>query len=210
MPGSEMDGRLNAVLCALDKIEVGLCILDVKSTVVIKNSEAQRLLKSHRSIAVSDDNKFICSDSQLNLELRRVIQLIGSFGRANADLYDPVIIIRNKNDSKSLLIEVSALSGTAGPYNGEAELVLLMLVDLLRPKPLSIGRAISVYGLTDAEATICQLLIEGNTTSQMAVIRCVSVETVRSQIKSILRKTQCTRRVDLISRVFNLAPSIRL
>lgn len=209
MTGSVIKGRYKAVLCALDKIEVGLCILDIKSTVIIKNTEAERLLKSRRSIAVSDDNKFICSDNLLNLKLRRVIQSIGSRGRTDADRYDPVIVVRKKNDSKSLLIEVSALPATDAPYNGEAELVLLMLVDLLRPKPLSISRAISVYGLTDAEAAICQLLIEGNTTSQMAVIRCVSVETIRSQIKSILRKTQCTRRVDLISRVFNVAPPIK-
>ncbi|CAH0529597.1 helix-turn-helix transcriptional regulator [Vibrio hippocampi] len=54
--------------------------------------------------------------------------------------------------------------------------------------------------LTASELAVFQLLISGCTGSQIAQIRQVSKETVRTQIKSILHKTDCNSQNQLISR----------
>lgn len=54
--------------------------------------------------------------------------------------------------------------------------------------------------LTKSESDVLDLLIKGLTGSEVADIRNVSKETVRTQIKSILHKTQCRNQNQLISR----------
>jgi DNA-binding CsgD family transcriptional regulator len=46
-----------------------------------------------------------------------------------------------------------------------------------------------LYGLTEAEAEVLRLLVEGHGSTEMAEVRGVSVHTVVSQIKSVLSKT---------------------
>ena len=54
--------------------------------------------------------------------------------------------------------------------------------------------------LTKSELVVLELIIKGLTGSEVAQIRNVSKETVRTQIKSILHKTQCKNQNQLISR----------
>ncbi|MEZ9556289.1 helix-turn-helix transcriptional regulator, partial [Vibrio splendidus] len=54
--------------------------------------------------------------------------------------------------------------------------------------------------LTKSELIVLELIIKGLTGSEVAKIRNVSKETVRTQIKSILHKTQCKNQNQLISR----------
>ncbi|PMG99714.1 helix-turn-helix transcriptional regulator [Vibrio lentus] len=54
--------------------------------------------------------------------------------------------------------------------------------------------------LTKSETDVLDLIIRGLTGSEVAQIRSVSKETVRTQIKSILHKTQCKNQNQLISR----------
>ncbi|MCU7926074.1 MAG: helix-turn-helix transcriptional regulator [Candidatus Thiodiazotropha sp. (ex Dulcina madagascariensis)] len=51
------------------------------------------------------------------------------------------------------------------------------------------------YHLTDTETATCRLMVEGCTNRDIADIRDVSPETVKTQIGSILRKTGALNRV---------------
>ena len=55
-----------------------------------------------------------------------------------------------------------------------------------------------VFGLTPTEAMLSSLVGEGLTNNQIADRRCRSVETVNAQIKSLLTKTQCANRTQLV------------
>jgi len=52
--------------------------------------------------------------------------------------------------------------------------------------------------LTHAETRVCELVLQGKTVADIARIRRVSTETVRTQIKSIYAKFHVRRRVELI------------
>ncbi len=54
--------------------------------------------------------------------------------------------------------------------------------------------------LTKSELDVLELIVKGLTGSEVAKIRRVSKETVRTQIKSILNKTECRNQNQLISR----------
>lgn len=64
-----------------------------------------------------------------------------------------------------------------------------------------------LYGLSEAEASLTRHLIEGLSMSEMAERRSVSEHTVRTQFKSIFRKTDTNRQAELVSLILSgLAP----
>lgn len=62
------------------------------------------------------------------------------------------------------------------------------------------------FQLTDAEAALIEPVTAGLTNAEIAALRERSIETVKVQVKSLLAKTQCTNRTQLvqISARFNL------
>ena len=54
------------------------------------------------------------------------------------------------------------------------------------------------YGLTASEADIAVALARGDTLSDIADTRCVSIHTVRAQVKQVLSKTSTRRQSALV------------
>ncbi|WP_270939450.1 helix-turn-helix transcriptional regulator, partial [Falsiroseomonas oryzae] len=74
--------------------------------------------------------------------------------------------------------------------------MLLVTDGARRPAPNAalLGR---MFGLTPAEARLAAALAAGRSAADHAKARGVSVETVRSQLAAIRRKTGCRRQADL-------------
>ena len=60
------------------------------------------------------------------------------------------------------------------------------------------------YGFTNAEAEVAQLLVNGLELRQIAKLRAVTLETVRSQVKCILAKSDCRGREQFIRELLQL------
>jgi DNA-binding CsgD family transcriptional regulator len=72
----------------------------------------------------------------------------------------------------------------------------------------SVFEAAKLYGLTKRESEVLQLLIRGNTNPEIANELCVAESTAGDHIKSLMRKTKSTKRVQLLGKVFNLQHDI--
>jgi len=66
-----------------------------------------------------------------------------------------------------------------------------------RVKP-PVKRLRALFGLTGAEATLAQGLLDGRRLAEIAASRDVSVETVRTQLRSLFKKTGASRQADLM------------
>lgn len=58
--------------------------------------------------------------------------------------------------------------------------------------------------LTTAERQMIKLLLQGYKTTEIAKIRCVENSTVKTQIKSLLRKFGCSRTTEIVEMIRNL------
>ena len=57
----------------------------------------------------------------------------------------------------------------------------------------------SLFDLTASEACVAQGLAKGQSVADIAVLRAVSKETVRSQVRAVLEKTGCHRQVEVVA-----------
>ncbi|WP_195763656.1 helix-turn-helix transcriptional regulator [Duganella guangzhouensis] len=61
-----------------------------------------------------------------------------------------------------------------------------------------IARVAEMFGLSGAEQRLATALADGQTLEQIAEVRCVSHNTVRTQVRSLLAKTGYSRQIDLV------------
>ena len=77
----------------------------------------------------------------------------------------------------------------------------------------STGATANRYHLTKRETEVLELVVRSHTTVQIAEMLCITQATVGDHIKSLMRKTKCSRRSELIARVYKLdheSPQIKL
>jgi DNA-binding CsgD family transcriptional regulator len=74
-------------------------------------------------------------------------------------------------------------------FSGEGDPVLVMLHELSRPTLINPLLLRDLFGLSAAESAVAMALLGGQTSEAVARDRDVSLETVRTQIRMVLRKT---------------------
>lgn len=84
-------------------------------------------------------------------------------------------------------------------------LALLFFTPLNRTKALTAELMRSLFDLTVAESRIAKGLVAGQTLKQIASDGDVSINTVRTQLRSILEKTGCSRQTELVTMLGNVA-----
>ena len=86
----------------------------------------------------------------------------------------------------------------AAPIAGKPELALLRLTGMRHLAPGIRNRLEHLYGLTRAEAEITIQLAQGDGLDAIAASRAVTLETVRTQLRTVYRKTGTHRQGELV------------
>jgi DNA-binding CsgD family transcriptional regulator len=190
--------QFNATLNALNNLGIA-CFLTINSALVIhRNSVAKDLLDDNDGLNIDHAGNLSSTDENLS-------QII------NKSCYDSFQTAHAKNISSEILLSLERPSGKP-PYlfiinpiidaNAEFEIglrcALVFVVDPATTKNLSVDGLIKLGNLTQAEAVICEMLVQGLTTEQIMDRRNVSENTIRKQIKIILGKLNCNSRIDLL------------
>ncbi|MEM7259263.1 MAG: LuxR C-terminal-related transcriptional regulator [Pseudomonadota bacterium] len=196
--------RYRAVLQLLDRFPAGLCLIQKDGRVPVKNREATRLLNAADKIELNKSNQLQINDPALNEQLYDHIQAI--YADKNNLKNDPaqILIADKKDEQNGLLVEVSSLPPEPSPSDN-SHFVLITLIDMDTPQMVSVSRVSALYSLTHAETSVYHLLVNGYSTREIADTRNVQVETVISQVKSILHKTGSRERLDLLRLLISTA-----
>ena len=107
-------------------------------------------------------------------------------------------IVKGLPDEELLLHIRSAIAGRP-MLEAKIQNLLLKEYSRLRSSERSLLFFIStVSQLTGAERELVRLLLNGKKVKEIADIRCVEVVTVKTQVKSLLRKFGCTRTKEIV------------
>jgi DNA-binding CsgD family transcriptional regulator len=200
--------RFHAVLGALDRFHMGVLILGPLGHVMLKNQEAQRILELKDGVGLDTAGKPTATDTNASRLLARAVQRALATADAQDNRAETVLSVQRRSERDAFIIEVSPLRGSELSMEGHISGAIVLLVDPAHHALASTQGIKDIYGLTDAEAEVLRLLVAGHDSEEMAEMRGVSLDTVRTQIKRILAKTDTHGRPALVRLALSVNPPI--
>ena len=192
----DADEQHNIVLSLLDRMPVALLLVDEEARVVETNSLA---------------NELVLSDSGLTINNN----ILSISGKDNAVLYDVIADMakhdanltigksfsgKNKNSEDSLMFFVVPLKR----IGADQKATVAVFVSQRKSLPLKLpGEFTTVYKLSNKERNVTEQLVKGLSIKEISIETFLSEHTVRSHVKSILRKTNTSRQAELVSLVYS-------
>lgn len=188
----------NTMIAAMDMLRIGVCILDAGGRVAASNLEFQRQCDSYDTFRTLPDGTFSLSERADRARFAALLDGAQNHGKFGARPRKEAIAIDADGGFDALCIEVVPLEQSEEIGSQRFGGFALFSQDTSLPVALDIGPLRQVFGLTDTEAALAGLLADGMTNAQLAESRGRSVATVNSQVKTLLSKTQCANRTQLV------------
>ncbi len=194
---AELQVRAESAEAALDRLAVGMIIVDATLRVLMLNREADRIVRAGDGLAIR------CSVLQATVpgESRLLHGLLDGALRAPIDITAaPGGVMRVTRDHirRPYEILVSPLAGTTLPLGLTGRLAAVFVRDPERRATAPAEWLQRLHGLTGAEARVVQSLLAGDSLHTVAERAQVSRETVRSQLKSVFQKTGTASQTELM------------
>lgn len=195
----QMYMRYSQILTVLDRLLLGVIIIDQQGYVVIHNEKAEEILSQvatpsiiNGKIRLSSTHQQKISEQILNQETELTVATGYQFGFGTEEqperyvcFSQPLSIQRNEIDHD--------LSGA-----------ILVLLDTKNTEIKNIEFTAGLLGLTQAETETLNSLVHGDTYAIVSEKRNVSLDTTKSHVSSILQKAACQRVNQLLLRVAKL------
>jgi DNA-binding CsgD family transcriptional regulator len=192
----DADLKLAVSLAALDRLSVGVVLLDAGGRIAHANREAERIL-DERDGLTRDAGFGFAADSARSQWAHVLPSLLDRSISAVAHFSDAIAVPRPSGRSP-LVLQAAPLGSThafAAPSEAAA---VVFITDPDRPTELDMAAMRDLYRVTPAEAALAQSLSNGRTVTQAAAERGISEATARTQLAELFRKTGTSRQADLI------------
>ena len=202
---SLLKSRFDGVLTALDRFHIGIFILSPNGTVILKNTEAERLIAEDDGVSLSREGYIHPNTSDKRPELKAAIKQAATTAEAQNNHAETLLTLPRKSGKDPYLVEVS-------PFRGDDDIeslfsgCLVFIIDPAKTDTVTTKGMQKIYGMTPSEAEVCRLVAEGYVTDDIADARNITRETVRNYVKQILHKTGTSNRSQLV----RLALSVNL
>ena len=176
----------------LDANPTAAILLDGKGDVVFMNQAARNLALAADGIRI-DGDRLSPTDTASRSRFRALVQ---SAAATQQSLPGGAIALSRRSGQRDLQVLVTPFRTLRQHSTDARVLVLASDPEVAIHFPDAVLRAL--YDLTPAETEIANGLLTGYSLEEVALLRKVSVATVRSQMKNLLGKTSTRRQGDLV------------
>ena len=188
---------MQALAEIIDLIPDAAYVLNNRGEVVLSNALGNHLVRSEPCVELQD-RRFVFCDEHFQQLFFRAVTRVSQAGVPGADGMPEMMFVQ-RSDSLPLILSIRPL--------GHSELMVGgLLVTASDPSFRSFPDAAKIaryFGLSPAEAQLCEDLVTGMCLRDIAEKRHKSEATVRSYLKQVFQKTGCTRQGQLISSILS-------
>ncbi|MDA0821502.1 MAG: response regulator [Proteobacteria bacterium] len=196
--GNVSSGQTKALAAAIDALPVGIAIVSEDMTVEHLNVYAKEILKHNRGLDFTN-NRLSARDRQLDEKLRKLVSAAAAKAREGIEDGSDAMFIKAPMIRDQ--VEVIATPVASGRRSDEAACVILYLFDASLGRQVSHDVLTRLYGLTQTEGKLVQLLVGGLTLDDAATRLEISVNTARTHLKHVFHKTGINRQAELVHRI---------
>lgn len=198
--------RQQTLQALLDRLVMGLVILNPMEEVVYCNPVAQNLLVKHQALHIGQDNRLQAYYGNEQQQLQTMINQLNTSDHHSS--HSNLAISLHHPDAEHVLnVMIAALNDSQREYSDGKVALYFSTPDLTFDVPSSTLKML--YGMTPAESQVAVALVNGLTPVRIAEIHGVSVGTVRSQLKSIYSKMGVDNQQSVIRTLLSGMLSVR-
>lgn len=199
-----LEHRFNKVLDSLNHFHIGVIILSEKNHHIASNDVAKHIIALSDGLSFDKQGKIFATHCDTNKTLQQLIKQTTKTAHSNGNSCGSLLRINRRSAKDAFLVEVAPLSDTKNQIDSVLGGSILFLIDPDNPGHVSLKGLIELYGLTVTEADICQHITDGYSNREIAEIRNVSPETIKTQVISLFRKTKVMNRAELIRKALSI------
>ena len=191
-------GQGKAFATVIDALPVGIAIVAEDMTVDHMNAYAREILKHNRGLDYTN-NRLSARDLHLDEKLRQLVASAAT--KAHEGIEDGSDAMFIKAPMIRDQVEVIATPVPSGRRFDEESCVILYLFDASLDCQVSHDVLTRLYGLTQTEGKLVQLLVGGSTLDAAAKHLEISINTARTHLKHVFHKTGINRQAELVHRI---------
>jgi DNA-binding CsgD family transcriptional regulator len=162
------------------------------------NQEAKDILAQNDGLGMTRSKRFYLNKSEETAELDRMITDANKLLDGEVTSLNSLLNVSRPSGSFDFLLSVHALSDSQAELENGFKCAFVTVIDPARKNVLTAIGIAALCDLTFSETEVVKLVIQGIRPAEVAARRSVSVNTVKTQIKSILHKTRCSNQSDII------------
>jgi len=198
---SGLEDRLRATEAAMDRLPVGVCLIDETSRITYRNLMAEAILAASDGIA-ERSGSLHATAARDHRELTTQVAAAVATGLGRAASSGVVLSISRPSLKRpySVLIAptIRARDPTCGLLGETRPCAIVLIADLERQPHLPSELLAARYQLTPAEARLACEIVAGSSLQDAADQFGIAIGTARNQLKQIFAKTEVNRQSELV------------
>jgi DNA-binding CsgD family transcriptional regulator len=192
---SRVEDTALALEAAMDRLPIGLVLVDGSARALLVNTRAQRALAERDGLALRGGRLVArTGGATLQSAISRAIAI------ARGELHNPPVacVIPRAGGRRSLQVLVAPIRTISAEHPVEAACAAVFIEDPERAPAIPPSILRTFYGLTPAEARFAALLLTGCSVQDASRALAITLNTARTHLKRIFDKTDTSRQADLI------------
>ena len=191
----------NSLQAAINTLSQPTIVINEFMEVRHINTAAENLISQCNDFYI-DNGKFTISHNDLHHQfMYRAWDMVRATENLGRELTSTLVIPKDKHP-----ITVTFSPMFSQKANSKSKGVLLQIFDPATQALPDAKRIRSVFGLSKAEALLCQYLVQGLTLKEISEERSVSINTVREQMRNVFNKTGYNRQSELVAAILRAIP----
>src|SRR5262245_2171736 len=199
--------RHQALADSIDRFPTGVTLLDARGHLLLANRGARQIFGQDDGIALEGTTVRAASAND-DAALRRAIGRAVEAAVAGRLIESAVLSVGRRSGRRPYAVMVGPLRPHTGDPTAADAVVVLYVADLEQGVLHRREALRELYGLTEAETQLVELLCQGSTLDEAADARGVTMNTARSQLKQVFAKTHTSRQSELVRLVISGVASI--
>src|SRR5262249_8445356 len=194
--------RHQALEDAIDRFPTGVTLLDARGNLLLANRGARRIFAQNDGLAL-DGTAVRAAAVSDETALRRALARSVEAAVAGRLIESAVLSVSRHSGRRPYAVMVGPLRPHVGDPTAADAVVVLYVADLEQGVLRRREVLRELYGLTEAETQLVELLCQGSSLDEAAGARGVTMNTARSQLKQVFAKTQTSRQSELVRLVIS-------